>query len=99
MLGRNIHNDFMITVRMSQTVDGLQNEIRTTVGRYERIESTGFTKEALAVIYAAIFYEIDTNDLPVLVGSGSLSTQIIFPSAMRTTTRFPLSVATGFRLL
>ena len=49
---------------MSQTVDELRNEIRLAVGRYERQESTSFTKEALAAICEAVNYEIDTNRLP-----------------------------------
>ncbi|SEP68337.1 hypothetical protein [Natrinema salaciae] len=49
---------------MSQTVDDLRNEIRLAVGRYERRESTAFTKEALAAICDAVDYEIDTNRLP-----------------------------------
>jgi len=49
---------------MSPTVDDLRNEIRTAVGRYERVESTAFTKEALAAICEAVGYDIDTNRLP-----------------------------------
>lgn len=49
---------------MSRTVDELRNEIRLAVGRYERQESTAFTKEALAAICDAVDYEIDTNRLP-----------------------------------
>lgn len=49
---------------MVQTVDDFRNEIRQTVGRYERVESTGFTKEALAAICVALSYEIDMNNLP-----------------------------------
>jgi len=49
---------------VSQTVDELRNEIRLVVGRYERQESTSFTKEALAAICEAVNYEIDTNRLP-----------------------------------
>ena len=49
---------------MSPTVDDLRNEIRTAVGRYERVESTGFTKEALAAICDAVGYDIDENRLP-----------------------------------
>ena len=32
--------------------------------RYERVESTAFTKEALAAICDAVGYEIDQNSLP-----------------------------------
>jgi hypothetical protein len=46
------------------TVDELRNEIRVAVGRYERIESTAFTKESLAAICAAVGYEIDQNRFP-----------------------------------
>ena len=49
---------------MTQTVDDLRNEIRQAVGRYERVESTAFTKEALAAICEAVDYDIDTNRLP-----------------------------------
>lgn len=49
---------------MTKTVDDLRNEIRQAVGRYERVESTGFTKEALAAICDAVNYDIDTNRLP-----------------------------------
>lgn len=49
---------------MTQTVNELRNDIRQAVGRYERIESTAFTKEALAAICTAVSYDIDTNDLP-----------------------------------
>jgi len=46
------------------TVDELRNEIRVAVGRYERIESTSFTKESLAAICEAVGYEIDQNNFP-----------------------------------
>ena len=49
---------------MAPTVDDLRNEIRTAVGRYERVESTAFTKEALAAICTAVNYDIDTDRLP-----------------------------------
>jgi hypothetical protein len=49
---------------MSPTVDDLRNEIRVAVGRYERVESTGFTKEALAAICDAVGYDIDESRLP-----------------------------------
>ncbi|MDS0477057.1 hypothetical protein [Natrinema sp. 1APR25-10V2] len=49
---------------MTRTVDDLRNEIRLAVGRYERQESTAFTKEALAAICDAVDYEIDTSRLP-----------------------------------
>ncbi|MFC4245694.1 hypothetical protein ACFOZ7_01530 [Natribaculum luteum] len=49
---------------MAQTVDDLRNEIRQAVGRYERIESTAFTKEALAAICDAVDYDVDTDDRP-----------------------------------
>lgn len=46
---------------MGKTVDDLRNEIREAVGRYERVESTGFTKEALAAICEAVDYDIDRS--------------------------------------
>ena len=49
---------------MTPTVHELRNEIRQAVGRFEREESTGFTKETLAAICEAVEYDIDTNRLP-----------------------------------
>lgn len=49
---------------MSQTVPELRDEIRTAVGRHERIESTAFTKEALAAICAALGEEVGSGRLP-----------------------------------
>ncbi len=49
---------------MAPTVDDRRNEIRTAVGRHERIESTAFTKEALAAICAAVDEAPATNSLP-----------------------------------
>ena len=46
------------------TVDALRNEIRLAVDRYERVESTAFTKESLAAICDAVGYDIDQNHLP-----------------------------------
>ena len=53
-----------VTIRMARTVDDLRNEIRTAVGRYERIESTGFTKEALAAICDALDADVETDPIP-----------------------------------
>ncbi|MBX0324356.1 hypothetical protein EGH21_15100 [Halomicroarcula sp. F13] len=49
---------------MSPTVDELRNEIRREVGRYERVESTAFTKEALAAICEAVGHDIESGRLP-----------------------------------
>ncbi|WP_257299251.1 hypothetical protein [Haloarchaeobius sp. FL176] len=49
---------------MGKTVDDLRNEIREAVGRYERVESTAFTKEALAAICEAVEYDIEAGSLP-----------------------------------
>jgi len=49
---------------MTRTVGELRNDIRTAVGRFERPESTGFTKESLAAICEAVGYDIDTDRLP-----------------------------------
>lgn len=49
---------------MTPTVDDLRNEIRERVGRYERVESTAFTKEALAAICETVGYEIDQGSYP-----------------------------------
>lgn len=49
---------------MARTVDDLRNDIRLAVGRYERVESTAFTKEALAAICTDVGYDVDANRLP-----------------------------------
>ncbi|MFC4408157.1 hypothetical protein [Haloarchaeobius iranensis] len=49
---------------MAKTVDDLRDEIREAVGRYERVESTAFTKEALAAICEAVDYDIGAGSLP-----------------------------------
>lgn len=49
---------------MAETVHALRNEIRVSVGRFEREVSSAFTKEALAAICEAVGYEIDTQRLP-----------------------------------
>ena len=49
---------------MAPTVDALRNEIRVAVDRYERVESTAFTKEALAAICDAVGYDVDPNRRP-----------------------------------
>lgn len=46
---------------MTRTVDDLRNAIRERVGRHERIESTAFTKEALAAVCAAVDADIDAS--------------------------------------
>jgi hypothetical protein len=46
------------------TVDDLRDEIRRAVGRHERIESTAFTKEALAAICDAADHDVGTGRLP-----------------------------------
>lgn len=61
---RNLHTGPAFTTRVSPTVDELRNEIRVAVGRYERVESTAFTKEALAAICAAVGAEVDDGRLP-----------------------------------
>jgi hypothetical protein len=49
---------------MAPTVDELRNDIRVAVGRYERIESTGFTKESLLAICEALDCDIETDPRP-----------------------------------
>ena len=49
---------------MTKTVDDLRNEIREAVGRYERVESTAFTKEALAAVCDAVGADVDTAGRP-----------------------------------
>ena len=46
------------------TVDKLRNEIRVSVGRYERQVSSAFTKEALAAICEAVEYDINHDNYP-----------------------------------
>lgn len=43
------------------TVDELRDEIREAVGRHGRIESTAFTKEALAAICTAVGGDVGTD--------------------------------------
>lgn len=59
---------------MAKTVDDLRNEIRVAVGRYERVESTAFTKEALAAICDALGREVDTDRLP---GKSAMRAEIL----------------------
>jgi hypothetical protein len=54
----------LLAPRVTPTVDDLRNEIRREVGRFERVESTGFTKETLAAICEAVGYDVDTDRLP-----------------------------------
>lgn len=49
---------------MTPTVDDLRNEIRLAVGRFERVESTAFTKETLAAVCEAVDCEVETTDIP-----------------------------------
>ena len=49
---------------MAQTVDDLRNEIRQSVGRFEREVSTAFTKESLAAICEAVGADIGGGPLP-----------------------------------
>lgn len=49
---------------MTPTVDELRNEIRESVGRYERVESTQFTKEALAAVAEAFGHDVGGGRLP-----------------------------------
>ena len=49
---------------MALTVHELRNEIREAVGRHSRIESTAFTKEALAAINEALGGDLDSGRLP-----------------------------------
>lgn len=49
---------------MAPTVDELRNEIRLAVDRFERPDSTAFTKESLAAICEAVDYDIDHDRYP-----------------------------------
>lgn len=49
---------------MAPTVHALRNEIRVSVGRFEREASTAFTKEALAAICEAVGYDTGEGPLP-----------------------------------
>jgi hypothetical protein len=46
------------------TVHALRNEIRVSVGRYEREVSSEFTKEALAALRDAVDADVDTDGRP-----------------------------------
>jgi len=46
------------------TVDELRDEIRVAVDRYERVESTAFTKEALAAVAEALGHDAGAGRLP-----------------------------------
>ncbi len=45
---------------MTRTVDELRDDVRVAVGRYERVESTAFTKEALAAVAEELGADVDT---------------------------------------
>jgi len=49
---------------MSPTVHALRNEIRVSVGRFEREVSSSFTKEALSAICDAVDADIDPDGRP-----------------------------------
>lgn len=49
---------------MTPTVSELRDRARVAVGRHERVESTAFTKEALAAFCTALGAEIETDRLP-----------------------------------
>lgn len=49
---------------MAPTVDDYRNEIRLSVGRFDRPDSTAFTKETLVAVCEAVDYNIDTDSLP-----------------------------------
>ncbi|MDZ7850265.1 MAG: hypothetical protein U5K70_05485 [Halodesulfurarchaeum sp.] len=49
---------------MAPTVDDRRNEIREAVGRHARIESTAFTKEALAAICEAVGEPVEPGRMP-----------------------------------
>ena len=49
---------------MTRTVHELRNDIRLAVGRFERVDSTGFTKESLAAICVAVGYDVGDGRLP-----------------------------------
>ena len=54
----------LLAVGVTRTVDDLRNDIRRAVGRHERVESTAFTKEALAAICDAVGCGVDAGRLP-----------------------------------
>ena len=49
---------------MSPTVGELRNEIRESVGRFERVGSAGFTKEDLTAICEAVGHEVGAKPFP-----------------------------------
>lgn len=63
-LDRKLHPSPAGTTAMAPTVDEYRDEIRLAVGRYERVESTAFTKESLAAICAAVDREPSEGRLP-----------------------------------
>jgi hypothetical protein len=46
------------------TVDELRDAVREAVGRHTRIESTAFTKEALAAVCTALDADLDLTPTP-----------------------------------
>jgi hypothetical protein len=49
---------------MTPTVDDFRNQIREATGRYSRVESTGFTKEALAALCETVDADVELEPLP-----------------------------------
>lgn len=49
---------------MSPTVNELRNDVRTAVGRYERVEKTSFTKEELQAVAVALGYLSESSTRP-----------------------------------
>jgi hypothetical protein len=49
---------------VSPTVHELRNDIRVAVGRHERVEKTGFTKESLQAIAVALGYLSESSVRP-----------------------------------
>lgn len=49
---------------MSPTVHEFRNQIRVAVDRYERVETTQFTKESLAAIANAVGHPVDGPPYP-----------------------------------
>jgi len=49
---------------MAKTVDELRNEIRVSIGRFERELSAAFTKEDIAALCERVGCEIDRERLP-----------------------------------
>jgi hypothetical protein len=61
---RSYTDGFIVSVGMSPTVSELRNEIRLSVGRFEREVNASFTKEELAAIADVVGFAAEANGRP-----------------------------------